>query len=489
MGERSLSFQSVWVVAAVVTGTAIALIRLESTAVAIAIGIFAVSVLLSPIAALSIMLGVAPLRTLIATESPGLFPVDIGQLAFAAVVASWLFHHLIRKRPFSTALRPFPVLCAVAIFLVASGLTAFAAHSTQAWLTEWLKWVQIAMLIVIVADTGRYGGWQWLVFGLVNAALANAVIGIYEYFGGSGALHLVVEERYFRAFGTFGQPNPFGGFMGLIAPVAIMSALAAAVRYWRNRRNPEYAVLFLATAFYYTAAAGVISFALYVSWSRGAWLGFAASCAVLLIALPRRTWLSFGIVVAGSVFLGLAIVSGRIPASILNRLSSITNELTSTGDVRGVDVTPENYANVERLAHWQAAVNMGTAHPWLGVGFGNYEVAYPEFSLLYWDIPLGHAHNYYLNVFAETGMIGTLAYGVMFLTVIVVSWRLRKHPDSAVRLIGIGAIGSWVYLSIHSLTDNLYVNNLFLHIGTLFALVTVLYDQLSNDTNAWLRTE
>ncbi len=49
----------------------------------------------------------------------------------------------------------------------------------------------------------------------------NALIGLYEFFGGSGALVLLIDNRFSRAFGTFGQPNPFGGFMGLLAPVAL----------------------------------------------------------------------------------------------------------------------------------------------------------------------------------------------------------------------------------------------------------------------------
>ena len=53
---------------------------------------------------------------------------------------------------------------------------------------------------------------------------------------------------------------------------------------------------------------------------------------------------------------------------------------------------------------------MAETQPWLGVGFGNYAAAYPDFRLLLWENALGHAHNYYLNVAAEIGAIGLLAY-------------------------------------------------------------------------------
>ncbi len=68
------------------------------------------------------------------------------------------------------------------------------------------------------------------------------------------------------------------------------------------------------------------------------------------------------------------------------------------------------FSVIERLTHWQAAVRMAETQPWLGVGFGNYAAAYPDFRLLLWENALGHAHNYYLNVAAEIGAIGLLAY-------------------------------------------------------------------------------
>jgi len=144
-----------------------------------------------------------------------------------------------------------------------------------------------------------------------------------------------------------------------------------------------------------------------------------------------------------------------------------------------LELVVENYAVVERLAHWQAALNMARANPWLGVGLGNYEAAYPQYRLINWGFPLGHAHNYYLNILAEAGIIGLVGYAALWIGVFWLTWRTRQHPDPFSRLIAIGLLGSWTYLSVHSLTDNLYVNNLFLHLGVMFGLLAVLYRQVS----------
>jgi putative inorganic carbon (hco3(-)) transporter len=153
--------------------------------------------------------------------------------------------------------------------------------------------------------------------------------------------------------------------------------------------------------------------------------------------------------------------------------SSSTAEFFAFEDVRGVDITPDNYAIAERLAHWQAAINMITAHPFLGVGFGNYATAYPSYQLINWIEPLGHAHNYYLNIFAEVGIIGLLVYGKVWITIFRMTWEATFHPDTLSRLVIIGLLGSWVYLSVHSFFDNLYVNNIFLHLAVMLSIIVL----------------
>src|SRR5687767_12168792 len=60
------------------------------TFVALAIAAFALLGTITPLSALAVLLMLAPLRTLIATESPGALPIDIGQLTLAALVGFWI---------------------------------------------------------------------------------------------------------------------------------------------------------------------------------------------------------------------------------------------------------------------------------------------------------------------------------------------------------------------------------------------------------------
>ena len=199
---------------------------------------------------------------------------------------------------------------------------------------------------------------------------------------------------------------------------------------------------------------------------------------VMVFALPRnalRGLLAFAFLIG--VF-GVLWFTGTLPRSVIDRLNSSTQEFFAFEDVRGVDITSENYAVAERLAHWQAALNMIESHPWLGIGLGNYEIVYPQYRLINWPEPLGHAHNYYLNIFAEAGLIGFLGYIKVWLVIIALTWKIRNHPDILARLVGVGLLGTWTYLSIHNFFDNLYVNNLFLQLGLMLGVVVVLVDQI-----------
>lgn len=482
-----------WLLPALLLGLAIAQLPFLLIG-SIAVGaVVAIAIYAHPKAVYALLLVLAPLRTLYATEAPRLgyptLPLDIGQWLVLALVASWVLHYVRRRQmPLilsHQALRSdWAPLLPLFAFVTIAASGAFTAFSLNAWLLEWLKWLQVTMIALITIDICIAGHRRSVVGLLVLAGAANAVIGIYQYFGGSGALHLLVNDRYFRAFGTFGQPNPFGGFMGVLFPMAFTGMLAALYSGWRLIRGGSAARLMRAATslLYFGSASCLVALALILSWSRGAWLGFGVSVAVMLFALPRKAIHSLFLAFLLAGMVGALAASGRLPASISARLATITEDIFNVQDVRGVDITPANYAVVERLAHWQAAIDMATAHPWLGVGLGNYEIAYPEFRLANWKFALGHAHNMYLNMLAEVGLVGLIAYLALIFAILWYAWSVRRHPSLPSRLIAIGILGVWTYVIVHSLTDNLYVNNVFIHLGVTIGLLASLLREVPRRT-------
>lgn len=422
-----------------------------------------------PTVALITMLIVAPLKTLIETESQLSLPLDIGQIAFAAALGYWALHRIRYGHKLSEHFRH-PLLIPIGAFAFVTLLSLPSALALNTAITEWLKWIEMMLLVVIVADS-KLIRWQWVLIGLLLAGGVQALIGLYEFRGGSGAPHLwILDYQYFRAFGTFGQPNPFGAFMGLLLPLALGSTWGALWAFFQERKAEDLVLV---------GVLGALSIALlmglFISWSRGAWIGFAAASAVMLFFLPRRWWQGFVLVIGATVLFFIFLLLGLVPPQLLTRVSDFSENFTGFQDVRGVEINDENYAVIERLAHWQSALSMASDYPLTGVGFGNYEAAYPDYDLVNWPDALGHAHNYYLNLLAETGVLGLSTYAMMWCSIFWITWRTLSQTTAFKRGVVVGLMGVWTHVTVHSLVDKLYVNNLFLHIGVMFGLLAVLH--------------
>jgi putative inorganic carbon (HCO3(-)) transporter len=451
----------------------------------LALAALLLATLVEPALALVLMLSVAPMKTLIATESPLAFPVDVGQMTFALAVGMWALWR-VTQRP-HVALPRSRLYVPLAVIMLAFVPSLFGASSAAAWVAEYIKWIEIAALVVIVLDLRQR--WTWIAFGVVLAAVLQALIGVYEFRGGSGAPHLwIADYRYFRAFGTFGQPNPFSAFMGLTLPLALGLAWGYWSDAWRTWNDAWAAEVKPRTvraltaslriivepgllAGFYAGCALILLAGLIASWGRGAWLGFGMAAIMLVLFAPRRRWIGILLVTGGAMSLALLWIGGFVPLSIQQRIESAPQDFVGFRDVRGMPISDENFAIVERLAHWQAAIYMADAHPFIGVGLGNYEVAYPTYRVPSWPNPLGHAHNDYLNLLAETGIVGLVGYLAGWVLIVSWTWQTLRTSDSVQRGLALGLLGTWTHLAVHSFVDKLYVNNLFLHIGVMLGLL------------------
>jgi O-antigen ligase len=133
------------------------------------------------------------------------------------------------------------------------------------------------------------------------------------------------------------------------------------------------------------------------------------------------------------------------------------------------EITDANFSVLERIAHWQAGLAMFGDHPWLGVGIGNYAAAYAQYAPPHWYEPLGHAHNIAIHLLAETGILGGLAFLAFWLALAGAAIRAMPGSDPARRAFALGILGTWVYVSIHGVFDNLFVQHMQLNLALLWA--------------------
>jgi O-antigen ligase len=132
------------------------------------------------------------------------------------------------------------------------------------------------------------------------------------------------------------------------------------------------------------------------------------------------------------------------------------------------EVGPGNWAERERQAHWGAAAAMFVEHPILGVGAGAFNDEFRENTTEWrFRISQGHAHNAYLQVAAETGIAGLVAY-IALIGVIV--WRLLcKIGSLPNNWLARGAAAVTVAVAVHGLFDYLHVLSLGIVLSGIWA--------------------
>lgn len=436
----------------------VALVPPAASTTLLAAGGLALAVLIRPWLGLPLLAVTAPLAALRPLPLGGL-PLDGADLMLALMLAAWLAQGVAQRR----IVLPHPLLLWPMLALLAAlSLSLLGAQSYREGLPELLKWTQVLALYLAVAAQLPRRRAGWLVAALLVAGAAQALLGLYQFLTQTGPDAFILLGRFMRAYGAFGQPNPYAGYLGLVAPLSISLALWA----WSGRNRAGVSLRLVLPALALLISAGLL-----VSWSRGGWLAFVAAVAVVVVAHTRRA-APLVLALAALVVLVLGGVD-LLPPSVAGRLADL-REYVGLVDIARSEVTDANFSVIERIAHWQAALGMWRDHLWLGVGTGNYAVAYAAYNLPRWYEPLGHAHNVYLNFAAEAGLLGLLAYLWLWLASLWQAVRTAALDDRFAAAVGAGVLGALVHASVHNLFDNLWVQHIYLTLALLLGLLFVL---------------
>lgn len=180
-------------------------------------------------------------------------------------------------------------------------------------------------------------------------------------------------------------------------------------------------------------AAGVVVLVLGVAYSlsRAAYL---AGIAMIVLYAARRS-------LRGALALGAgaACMLPLLPAAIAARFDSILGG------------APDANSAV-RLDLWSSAVRMFEAHPAFGVGYLNFAAQLPayyqatgDYEVMFLQFPLlEFAHNTYLTVLSQTGLVGALGIGALALLGARRAWRAIRSGDPAGEAALLAMVGAGV---------------------------------------------
>jgi O-Antigen ligase len=119
----------------------------------------------------------------------------------------------------------------------------------------------------------------------------------------------------------------------------------------------------------------------------------------------------------------------------------------------------EGAGYIDRATVWKDSLGILRDYPLFGSGLGAFESTYLRYQSRYNQALFDHAHNDYIEVMTDTGVIGTaLAGGAALLLFSSLYRRWRTKRSTYAQCIGAGGLSASVALAVHSFTDfNLHI--------------------------------
>jgi O-antigen ligase len=248
-----------------------------------------------------------------------------------------------------------------------------------------------------------------------------AVYSLYHYFF-IGIVEATEGVR--RMLAVYHSPNALALFLGRALPMAIALTLFL-------RGEGVERVLRLLCGL----AVVLIGASVFLTYSRGAWLGLAASIFFIAAVKGRRIFVA----AVGAIAALAAVVIPFVNAGRL--ISSGTNFL--------------------RLSLWQSAVNMIRDHPVFGVGLDNFLYYYRDRGYMLpdaWPDPeMSHPHNLVLDYWTRLGLLGLASLLALQASFWRAAWgTYRRLGNGPTQIVVLALMASMVDFLVHGLVDNSY---------------------------------
>ena len=148
----------------------------------------------------------------------------------------------------------------------------------------------------------------------------------------------------------------------------------------------------------------------------------------LFVGLTNKTKATLQV----AYFLGPIIVGFFVANLLLANAVELQGYQGGYGTVtkRAGDITIQSEQG-SRIHLWKGAIDYATKHPFVGAGFGNWKLASIPYEKEFTNdlfVPY-HCHNDFIEMFADLGIIGGIAFGFMFLLVPIFTIKIWRKKE------------------------------------------------------------
>lgn len=442
-----------WALGLVAAGfTMLALLNVHWLATVLALGAISIIALNHPaVVAMGVVLSVP-------VQSEVMLPfvrgeITLTQLMLFGLIAGWGIIFWKRRIWLDSITVGF--LLVIAAFIV----SFMVVDATGPWLQETYRWAVAGVFYVICRSVlTQWRHVRWLLWVTTATVFGVSIYALLQYFGGLAPDHFYVAGQV-RVYATFGTPNTLAAYLEMTVPL-LLACLPMTI--WGSQRK----TFARAEMYLFAISAGMGLMTIGLTQSRGGWVGIAAACLIIWLQIPGKTkWLvsAAAVVVVGGFLLT---APGQ---SQLERFLDTFEETGQTSEISGQSGFAEGAG---RSSVWGAARAMIMDHPLTGVGAGQFDERYREYTPEWRDRwPLGQAHNVWLQMGAQAGIWGIVAFAWWFSATLwsVITAR-RRLQSGREQWILTGVLAVLVAYSLHSLVDYLNVLSLGLQLSVLTAI-------------------
>ena len=330
----------------------------------------------------------------------------------------------IQWNPLFIPMAAFAVLILLQIVL---GATAYR-HDTIAGALLYCAYAMLCFLsaqTLLRASQARKIAVILALFGFALAAFA-----LLQGVAPNGNLYWLRQPRMGGwIYGPYVNHNHYAGLMELLVPIPLVLSLSRLAHQKERIAAGIAATIMIGTVF--------------LSGSRGGMLAIFVELVVFSVVLLRqKKGMRLAVSTAAFAIVLISLLSWLGGKELTSRVSSISSEARS------------EISGGMRLSIDRDALRMFRQKPLLGWGLGTFPVVYPQFRSFYTNFFVNEAHNDYLQLLSEMGLLG-FATMVWFL-IVLYRGALRKIRNWMSEVTGAATLActlGFTGILVHSLFD------------------------------------
>jgi O-antigen ligase len=362
--------------------------------------------------------------------------ITLPKVALVAVAAG-LIPALWRRKSFPVGTAFWWLLGAQLAFAASMAASSLHASHHGAALRETLKAFEYAVTFALAYVAYRLDPDETIArYAIMASALIVSCAALAQEFTGAPQAETIASHTIARIAGPLEGPNQLSGYLGIVLPVMLAFAV------WRP------AIILERVAIALACVACVLTF------SKSGIAALVLAAALLLLVRYGARWRRYAIAGAAAafavlMFLAVGSFAGATHGTAANIFGSADSADSFNG---GLGV---------RSDLWHGAYTIWRAHPYSGIGPGNFEFAVGRFN----PGVRTHANSMYFQALAEQGIPGLLALLIVVGASIGVYLRRLSVP------LGLGACMAAIALAFHQIVDCMW---LYPKVGVMWWLILAL---------------